>query len=80
MSARGDRAAKSAPDQAKVAADQAKAARFTPADALTVVGFLLVVAGVAFIHWPAALISAGVMLLFGAKRGLDVDGKGEEGK
>ena len=77
MSARGDRAAAAATEQAKAPA------RFTPADALTVVGFLLVVAGVAFIHWPAALISAGVVLLFGAKRGLDAapdDRTLEEGK
>jgi hypothetical protein len=32
---------------------------------LTVLAGLLVVAGVAFIYWPAALITAGVLLLAG---------------
>ncbi len=40
----------------------------TMRDAVFVAGAGLIVAGVAFIHWPAALILAGAGLLFAAKR------------
>ena len=35
------------------------------AAALLLAGYVLVVAGTAVIHWPAALIVAGVLLLLG---------------
>ena len=49
-------------------------------DALMLIGFALVVGGVAAIHWPTALIVAGGVLLLGARRAVQ-DGAGkEEGK
>ena len=44
-----------------------------PADVLTLFGFAFVVAGVAAIHWPSALIVGGAVLLLGAHKAVNGD-------